>query len=115
MRLENVSGLSQQHAMLIDVAAKILADNLASLVCTAAAAQAGLGPSRHSNRSYAAGLTARIFAPVLLGIGDVLGCVRDALGLLARVYQRHLPGRSPTSPRSSCQASSSQCDKASCG
>ncbi|MEO6278205.1 nuclear transport factor 2 family protein [Roseateles sp.] len=39
MKLESVSGLLQQ-ALLIDVAAKVLADNLASLLCAAAASQA---------------------------------------------------------------------------
>jgi len=35
MKLEAVSGLSQQ-ALIIDVAAKVLADNLTSLTCAAA-------------------------------------------------------------------------------
>ena len=36
LHLEVVSGLSQQ-ALIIDVAAKVLADNIASLMCAAAA------------------------------------------------------------------------------
>ena len=98
MHLECVSGLSQ-HALLIDVAAKVLADNLASLMCSAAAAQ--LQPDdtpRRCNRSYAAGLTARVFAPVLLWIGDVVGAIHDAFGLLGRTTQRYLRGRSRPRP-----------------
>lgn len=111
MHLESVSGLSQ-HALLIDVAAKILADNLASLMCAAAAAQADLELSHRCNRSYAAGLTARVLAPLLLGIGDVLEIVRDALGLLARVYQRHRAGRSQPRPAYHFKPHPSQCYKA---
>jgi hypothetical protein len=43
-KLESVSGLSQ-HALLVDVFAKVLADNLGSLVCQAASEDARL-PSR---------------------------------------------------------------------
>ncbi len=56
MALEAVSGLSQQ-ALIIDVAAKVLADNLSSLLCAAAAAQHNFpARSRKCNRSYAAAL-----------------------------------------------------------
>ncbi len=52
--LEAVSGLSQQ-ALIIDVAAKILADNITSLMCAAAADHAGLRiaptPPASCNRS----------------------------------------------------------------
>ncbi len=49
---EAVSGLSQQ-ALIIDVAAKILADNITSLMCAAAADRAGLlARSRKCNRAY---------------------------------------------------------------
>ena len=40
-KLESVSGLSQ-HAVLIDVYAKVLADNLSSLVCQGASEEADL-------------------------------------------------------------------------
>lgn len=40
-KLESVSGLTQ-HALMVDVHAKVLADNLASLVCMGAAVESGL-------------------------------------------------------------------------
>lgn len=97
MRLESVSGLSQQ-ALIVDVAAKVLADNLACLMCTAAAAAAALPETRRCNRSYAAQLTARMLAPVLLCIGDVAALVVGAIDLLARVHQRFSQGRSRPRP-----------------
>lgn len=55
-RLECVSGLTQ-HAMLVDVAAKVLADNLGSLARQAASEQADLpGRQRVCIRAYAAPL-----------------------------------------------------------
>lgn len=47
LQLEAVSGLSQQ-ALIIDVAAKILADNITSLMCTAGSERAGLVRGRAS-------------------------------------------------------------------
>ena len=83
MKLESVSGLSQ-HALIIDVAAKIiLADNIASLMCTAAAA-AVPQVARRCNRAYAAQVCARMLAPVLLWIGDAAALVGDAIALMAR-------------------------------
>jgi len=99
MRLESVSGLSQ-HALLIDVAAKILADNIAALMCTAAAADADLANrSRRCNRTYASRVTAKMLGPVLLWIGDVVAVIRDALALMGRVSQRFVPGRSRPRPK----------------
>jgi hypothetical protein len=100
---------SPQNALLIDMAAKILADNLASPMCAAATAQARLAPSRRCNCSYAAGLTTRALAPVLLCIGDVAATVRDALSLLARVYQRHLSARSRPRPDHHVRPHPNQC------
>ena len=97
MRLESVSGLSQ-HALMVDVAAKILADNLASLMCAAAAAAMPSNDTRHCNRAYAAQLTSRMLAPVLLCIGDAAALVADAINLMARVRQRFVPGRSRPRP-----------------
>lgn len=54
LKLECVSGLTQQ-ALLVDVAAKVLADNLTALVCMAAQAAHQLQPEeRVCNRAYAA-------------------------------------------------------------
>lgn len=99
MKLERVSGLSQQ-ALLIDVAAKVLADNLASLLCAAAADQVDLAATdRPCSRSYAASLTARLLAPVLMAAGDVPGAICDALDLLGRPAQKYISGRSRPRPK----------------
>ena len=96
--LEAVSGLTQQ-ALLVDVAAKVLADNLASLLCAAAAAQHDLGArSRRCNRSYAAQLLPRLLPRILLFVGDVLATISDAITMLGTVTQRFVPGRSQPRP-----------------
>jgi hypothetical protein len=98
MKLESVSGLSQ-HALLIDVAAKVLADNLASLMCTAAAQQAHLpSMSRRCNRTYAAVLLQRTLPRLVLLIGDFVATITDALRSLAANTQRFIPGRSRPRP-----------------
>ena len=59
-RLESVSGLTQ-HALGVDVFAKVWADNLGSLVCQAAIEEAKLPQRRRNcNRSYAAHLMQRM-------------------------------------------------------
>ena len=54
--------------------------------------------TRHCNRAYAAQLTSRMLAPVLLCIGDAAALVADAINLMARVRQRFVPGRSRPRP-----------------
>jgi len=94
LHLESVSGLSQQ-ALIIDVAAKILADNLASLMCSAASVQAKLAErSRKCNRSYAAGVMQRLLPRLVLLIGDVAAAIAEALALLGATSQRFVPRRS---------------------
>ena len=62
--LEAVSGLSQQ-ALIIDVGAKVLADNVASLMCAAAAEHADLpARSRKCNRSPAQSPSCSACCPV---------------------------------------------------
>lgn len=98
MKLECVSGLSQQ-ALLIDVAAKVLADNLASLMCLAAAQQAELpSASRRCNRAYAAALLQRTLPCLVLIIGDFFSTLADLLKLLGTNTQRFIPGRSRPRP-----------------
>jgi len=98
LHLEAVSGLSQQ-ALIIDVAAKILADNITSLMCTAGSAQANLAArSRICNRSYAAGLMQRLLPRLVLFIGDVCEVVADAIAMLGATSQRFVPGRSRPRP-----------------
>ena len=94
LHLEAVSGLSQQ-AVIVDVAAKVLADNLASLLCAAAARQAEFdaGP-RRCKRSYAAQFLQRMLPRALLCIGRLGELVAQALQQLAANTQRLRPGRS---------------------
>lgn len=99
--LEAVSGLSQQ-ALIIDVAAKVLADNLASLICLAAQAQRqdAATPAtvpRRCNRAYAAHAMLRMLPAVLLFVGDVITAIDNTIDLLASTVKRVIPGR--TSPR----------------
>lgn len=99
--LEAVSGLSQQ-ALIIDVAAKVLADNLASLICLAAQAQRhdAATPAtvpRRCNRAYAAHAMLRMLPAVLLFVGDVIAAIDNTIDLLATTVKRVIPGR--TSPR----------------
>lgn len=98
MKLEAVSGLSQ-HAVRVDVAAKVLADTLASLLCLGASVQARLhDKSRVCNRSYAAKLLEHGLARMLVFVGDVAQLLEQVLALLARNTQRRRPGRSQPRP-----------------
>jgi Transposase DDE domain len=102
--LEAVSGFSQQ-ALLVDVAAKVLADNLASLVCAAAQAlreathPPAAGKARRCNRSFAALALHRLLPGVLMFVGDVLASITGAIALLARTTQPTYPGRSSPRPK----------------
>ena len=94
LHLEAVPGLSQQ-ALIIDVAAKVLADNIASLLCQAGADQADLAArSRKCNRSYAAAVMQRVLPLLMLAIGDVCAVIAHTIALLGATSQRFVPGRS---------------------
>jgi len=98
LHLESVSGLSQQ-AVIIDVAAKILADNLASLLCASAADQADLASrDRRCNRSYAASLFQRAIPRLLMAVGDFFATVDEVLTLLGTTTKRFVAGRSSPRP-----------------
>jgi hypothetical protein len=98
MKLECVSGLSQ-HALLIDIAAKVLADNLASLMCSAAAQQAELpSQSRRCNRTYAAALLQRTLPRLVLLLGDFMTTIEEVVRLLGANTQHFIPGRSRPRP-----------------
>ena len=98
--LESVSGLSQ-HALLVDVAAKVLADNLAALLTRAVPmplAQPG-GAQRQVNRAAAAKLLSRCIGSMLLLVGGIAGGVHDWVTTLSRRWTRHIAGRSrPRNP-----------------
>lgn len=102
MHLEAVSGLSQQ-ALIVDVAAKVLADNLASLLCTCALGDAAPHPAekppkRQCNRGYAAVAMLRMLPSVLICVGDVLATIGQTLDLLRRTTCRIIAGRSCPRP-----------------
>lgn len=104
MKLEAVSGLSQQ-ALIIDVAAKVLADNLASLLCACALdgdspEQSGCSVKRQCNRGYAAAAMLRMLPGVLIFVGDVLAAIGHTLDLLRRTTCRIIGGRSSPRPKS---------------
>ena len=68
LKLESVSGLTQ-HAVLIDLYAKVLADNLNALVCMGASDDAQLAPiNRHCNRVYAGACLQRPLPRLVMGL-----------------------------------------------
>ena len=90
-RLESVSGLTQ-HALLVDVFAKVLADNLGSLVCQAASEEADLPQrQRTCNRSYAAHLMQRMLPRMVLGMACIFALLAKAVGLLGANTHRRVP------------------------
>jgi len=81
-KLESVSGLTQ-HALLVDVYAKVLADNLASLVCQGAAQDADFpSRARTCNRAYAAPCLQRLLPRMALGLGCIAALLENAFSLL---------------------------------
>ena len=83
----------------VDVAAKVLADNIATLLCaTALAEHPHSDAARRCNRSYAARFVQRVLPGILLMVGDVLGTIVTALEQLAANTQRYRPGRSRPRP-----------------
>lgn len=99
LHLEAVSGLSQ-HALLIDVAAKVLADNITALMCIAAqpiASPSGL--ARQCQRKHAAHAVRQVLSRILLNLGNALALFADALNVIGRCLHRITPGRSaPRAP-----------------
>jgi hypothetical protein len=97
LHIEAVSGLSQ-HAVLVDVAAKVLADNIASLMCMGAQDSAQAEPGRQCMRTRALHAIQHMLPRAMLAVGDVLALIADTFALLARSLRYRKPGRS--SPRS---------------
>lgn len=98
--LESVSGLSQ-HALLVDVATKVLADNLAALLNRAVpmAQDSPQGVSRQVNRAAASKLFSRCIGAMLLLADGIAQGVHDWVLTLSRRWTRHIPGRSrPRNP-----------------
>ena len=98
LHIEAVSGLSQ-HAVLVDVAAKVLADNIASLMCIGAQASEQAHPGSQCLRTRALQAIQHLLPRALLALGNVPALIADTFALLARSLRRTKPGRS--SPRNS--------------
>ncbi len=104
LQLEGVSGLTQQ-ALLVDVAAKVLADNLAALVCRAAQTDHQLqSDERVCNRAYAAVVIVmqRWLPRALLilrgGLRGLQKSIDQATALLGKNLVRRVAGRSQPRP-----------------
>ena len=98
-KLESVSGLTQ-HALLVDVHAKVLADNLASLVCIGASNLAGFEErQRTCNRAYAAPCLQRLLPRLVLGLGCMMSLLEKAFELLGANSHRQVPDRKQPRPK----------------
>jgi len=101
LNLEHVSGLTQQ-AVVQDVAAKIVCDNLQALVATTAAQDAELPADKRVNHAYAHTALKPLLPVLLLGarIGtEVAKMLRTLLDLIAGRTYRHRENRSkPRTP-----------------
>ena len=101
LNLEHVSGLSQQ-AVVQDVAAKVLCDNLQALTVLSARDEADLPDSARINRAYVHTALKPLLPALLLG-KKVAKLLRDMLGLVAThtyVHRKNLskprkPGPKP--------------------
>ncbi|MDZ4187362.1 MAG: transposase, partial [Hydrogenophaga sp.] len=93
--LESVSGLSQ-HALLVDVATKVLADNLASLLnrsVNLGAQEDEAGVSRKVNRATSAKALSRCVRTLLLQVQTITSLIHDWAAMMGRSLIRHLQGR----------------------
>jgi hypothetical protein len=98
-KIESASGLSQQ-AVCIDVQAKVLADNLNSLVCMGALDDADLDEaSRQCNRSYAGNCLQRLMPLLVPDLGCVVALLAKSFGLLAANSVERRPGRKTQRPK----------------
>jgi hypothetical protein len=99
--LESVSGLSQ-HALLVDVATKVLADNLAALLNRGLGLEdetpvheRGKGAARRqTNRAHAAKMFSRWIGPALLLATDMAQRIHEWVLTLMRCTTRYVPDRS---------------------
>jgi hypothetical protein len=98
LKIESVSGLTQ-HAVLIDLYAKVMADNLNALVCMGASEDAQLAPSnRHCNRAYAGACLQRLLPRLVMGLESLADLLERAFGLLGANSHKRRPGRKSARP-----------------
>jgi hypothetical protein len=97
-KMESVSGLTQ-HAVLIDVFAKVLADNLNALVCMGASEDSELAANnRHCNRAYAGACLQRLLPRLVMGLDCLATLLEKAFGLLGANSHKRRPGRKSPRP-----------------
>ncbi len=98
LNLEHVSGLSQL-AVMQDVAAKVLCDNLHALIALEACHQHDVPPERRINHAAALSIVKPLMPSLLLG-ASIASLLSDALALIAKRTYIHREGRSkPRHPR----------------
>jgi hypothetical protein len=78
----------------VDVAPKVLADNITALMCLAVQADADLPTGRRCQRTHASLVVQRLLPRVLMAVGDVLDMIDSALAVIARTLHRITPGGS---------------------
>lgn len=97
-KIESVSGLTQ-HTVLIDLYAKVLADNLNALVCMGASEDADLATSkRHCNRAYAGACLQRLLPRLVMGLECLAALLEKAFGLLGANSHKRRAGRKSARP-----------------
>nr|WP_319563683.1 IS4 family transposase [uncultured Rhodoferax sp.] len=98
LKLETVSGLAQ-HAVLIDVYAKVLADNLHALVCMGVIDDVDLATNeRHCNQAYAGNCLQRMLPRLVMGLECLASLLQRAFGLLGANSHKRRPGRKAARP-----------------
>ena len=90
--LEHVTPLSQQ-ALMQDLAAKVLSDNLQARASCAAGQQHALPPDRRVNRTYVHSVLRPLLQSLLLGLAAA-HLFADALALIAKRTFKHRLGQS---------------------
>lgn len=90
---DETGDLTPKLALPVDVAAKVLADNITALMCLAAQFDARLPAKRRCQRTHADAAGRTILLRVLLAVGDVLGLIDSTLELITRTFHRLTPGR----------------------
>lgn len=93
LRQKGASGLSQ-HALVVDVAAEVIADNITVLVRMAAQVDTSMPASQRSDRTHADAAVLTILPGLLLAIGDVLSRIDQTFDRISRTGHRPSPGRS---------------------
>jgi len=97
LKLEHVSGLTQL-AVRQDFAAKILCDNLHSIVCSTAHESHDVSDGRAINRSYAISALRRVLPCVILGYSWALELLVSTMALIATRTHQKRPGKSNSRP-----------------